>query len=387
MSTNSYDFAFKLLAGVPFTMRAEALEALVELVRTRANAQQLLPDVRIDPPAPYVLALDEAGGAIEIALDDFGDDGEPSQSGDGASTRASNIGVIPVRGSIKQHGGTSFWDLLFGGTSCDGLAASLRSFMADDQISAILIDIDSGGGSSYGVFELAETIMAARGQGKPIVAIANSVAASAAYAIGVAADAFYCTPGGLVGSVGVYYMHQDLSKMAEEAGVKVTFIQAGDNKTRGNSFEPLSEEDVAFFQSLVDETYGQFLNIVAKGRGTTVADVKRNYGQGDVLIPSAAKAVGMIDDVLTFDEAVRRASSVKSRPIQRRGARAAGTHSHDRQADAGEEEDLEDPADAGEPTSTEAELEARRQAFRRTQFRATNELAAASGAPISTGGS
>lgn len=385
---STYDFAFKLLAGVPFAMRAEALEALVELARTRANAQQLLPDVRIDPPAPYVLALDEAGGAIEIALDDFGggDDGaEPSQSGDGASTRASNIGVIPVRGSIKQHGGTSFWDLLFGGTSCDGLAASLKSFMADDQISAILIDIDSGGGSSYGVFELAETIMAARGQGKPIVAIANSVAASAAYAIGVAADAFYCTPGGLVGSVGVYFMHQDLSKMAEDAGVKVTFIQAGKNKTRGNSFEPLAEEDLAFFQALVDETYNQFLNVVAKGRGTTVADVKRNYGEGDVLIPSAAKAAGMIDDVLTFDEAVRQAVRVKSRPIQRRGARADG--GLERQANAGDEEDLEDPEDAGEPTSTEAELEARRTAFRRTQFRATSELAAADGAAISAGGS
>jgi capsid assembly protease len=290
--------------------------------------------------------------------------------------------VIPIRGSIKQHGGSSFWDLLFGGTSCDGVAGSLRSFMADDQISAIILDIDSGGGSSYGVFELAETIMAARGT-KPIVAIANSVAASAAYAIGVAADAFYCTPGGLVGSVGVYFMHQDLSKMAEEAGVKVTFIQAGDNKTRGNNFEPLTEEDVAFFQGLVDETYGQFLNVVAKGRGTTVADVKRNYGQGDVLTPTQAKTVGMIDDVLTFDEAVRQAVRVKSRPIQRRGARAEG--GLDRQADAGEEEtDLEDGA--GEDAAA-AELEARRTAFRRTQFRATSELAAADGAAISAGGS
>lgn len=361
-------------------MRPEALEAIVEMVRTRAQARLDLPELRVDPPAPMIFDV-EAGGLIRQVLED---DEAIGQSGEGQARTASRIGVVPVRGSIKQHAGGSFWDFIMGGTSCDFVQAAVRMFLADRDVGAVLLDIDSPGGSSYGVFELADWIrQAGAAADKPIVGIANSVAASAAYAILAACDASYCTPGGLVGSVGVYFMHQDLSKMAEEAGVSVTFIQAGKNKTRGNQFEPLSEEDLAYFQGLVDETYRLFLDSVAKGRGTTVADVRRHYGEGDVLIPEAALAAGMVDGILTFDDAVRQASRVKPRASNGRGARRRVEGAiPGRQAGDVDDELEPDPTEDDEDV---ADVEARRQAFRLTQFRAQQDLAAANGAAISGG--
>jgi ClpP class serine protease len=97
--------------------------------------------------------------------------------------------------------------------------------VADDNVRAIVLNIDSPGGSIFGTEELFNKIMAARGS-KPITAVVNSVAASAAFWIASAADEIVITPGGMIGSVGVYMVHTDLSAAIAEDGVKETFISA-----------------------------------------------------------------------------------------------------------------------------------------------------------------
>ncbi|WP_052688250.1 S49 family peptidase [Xanthomonas sp. MUS 060] len=101
------------------------------------------------------------------------------------------------------------------------LGAALRQALADDTVSQILIDIDSPGGSVYGVAELADQIQSARSI-KPVVAVANSLAASAAYWIGCAAGELYVTPGGEVGSIGVWQAHFDYSQALAADGVTPT---------------------------------------------------------------------------------------------------------------------------------------------------------------------
>jgi signal peptide peptidase SppA len=168
-------------------------------------------------------------------------------------------------------------------------------------VAQILIDIDSPGGSVYGVSELAAEIMKARTQ-KPVVAVANSLAASAAYWIGCAAGEFYVTPGGEVGSIGVWQAHFDYSKALEGDGVKPTLISAGKFKVEGNPYVPLDLEALSFMQSRVDDYYNAFAKAVAKGRGLTVNDVREGMGEGRVLGADAALAAKMVDGVATFDE-------------------------------------------------------------------------------------
>lgn len=192
-----------------------------------------------------------------------------------------------------------------GGTSIERLTARFRAARDDAGVKAIAFDVDSPGGGVYGVQELADEIRAAR-QAKPIEANANSLAASAAFWLAAAAGGFSSTPSGEVGSIGVYGAHEDLSKMLEQDGIKVTLISAGKFKTEGNPFEPLSEEGLAYWQSRVDEYYDAFKKASAKSRGVSVSEVEKKFGQGRLLGAKAALEAGMIDRIETLDQTVRR---------------------------------------------------------------------------------
>ncbi len=218
-----------------------------------------------------------------------------------SASAGSGIAVLPLYGVVTQRGNMVEDISGPGSTSTQQFAAALRQVLADDSVGQILIDIDSPGGSVYGVAELAAEIVSARAQ-KPVIAVANSLAASAAYWIGCAASEFYVTPGGEVGSIGVWQSHFDYSKALEEDGVKPTLISAGKYKVEGNPYVPLEPEAQAFMQSRVDEYYAAFVKAVAKGRGVSVADVRDGMGQGRVLGADAALAQKMVDGIATFDE-------------------------------------------------------------------------------------
>jgi signal peptide peptidase SppA len=192
-----------------------------------------------------------------------------------------------------------------GSVSTQQFASALRQALADDTVSQILIDIDSPGGSVYGVSELADEITQARSQ-KPVVAVANSLAASAAYWIGCSASEFYVSPGGEVGSIGVWQAHFDHSQALAAEGVKPTLISAGKFKVEGNPYAPLDDDAQAFMQSRVDDYYASFTKAVARGRGVPIAQVREGMGQGRVLGADAAMAQNMVDGVATFDDVVRK---------------------------------------------------------------------------------
>jgi signal peptide peptidase SppA len=209
------------------------------------------------------------------------------------------IGVIPVWGPVDQRM-TAELDKA-GGTPLDFVSRSFDAMMANAAVGAIVMHIDSPGGSVYGTQELADKIYNARGE-KPVYAIADSMAASAAYWIATSASMLICTPGGDVGSVGVYCLHVDESKALEMEGLSVTFVSAGKHKVELASTSPLSVEAKAHLQESVDATYDKFVGAVARNRGVSVATVRDNYGQGRVIRADKALAAGMIDRILTFEE-------------------------------------------------------------------------------------
>lgn len=215
--------------------------------------------------------------------------------------------ILSLHGSIFQR--PNIYTRLGLATSTDEFGALIDQFAADDDVSTILIDVNSPGGSTSGVPELASKIHAL-GQQKKIVAVANTMMASAAYWIGSAATEVVAAPSALVGSIGVLTMHVDQSKLLEEfLGIKVTLISAGKHKVDGNPYEPLSEQARKSIQTLVDDYYDLFVSAVALQRGVSADDVRSGFGQGKVVLAAEAARLGMVDRVETMEQALLRLSA------------------------------------------------------------------------------
>jgi capsid assembly protease len=215
--------------------------------------------------------------------------------------RQGAVAVLPMHGIIRQR--ADAFMAFFGGTSTEHFGRLLGQVLGDAAVSSVVIEIDSPGGSVEGVAELGDLIYRSRGR-KPIIAVANSLAASAAYWLGSQADELVVTPSGQLGSIGVFVVHEDISRALEREGVKPTIISAGRDKTLGNPFEPLSARARAHLQERVDDYYGMFVSAVARGRKTTAAAVRAGFGEGRVVGAREAVRLGMADRVATLDVVV-----------------------------------------------------------------------------------
>jgi signal peptide peptidase SppA len=196
--------------------------------------------------------------------------------------------------------------MLFGmGGGLSQFRDEFRAAMDDEEVSTVVLNIDSPGGLVDLVPEVAAEIRGARGA-KPIVAVANTRASSAAYWLASQADELAVTPSGEVGSVGVYLLHTDWSGANEKEGIAPTYISAGKFKTEANPDEPLTDDAREHLQALVDDSYGMFVSDVAAGRGVSEADVRGGFGEGRVLPAAMALDAGMVDSVETLEQVVAR---------------------------------------------------------------------------------
>lgn len=228
---------------------------------------------------------------------------ERSAANGTASKPSGNIAVLPLQGVVQQR--ADIFMEWFGGTSTDEFGAMYDAALADPKVKGIVVDIDSPGGTVSGVIELADKIYNSRGQ-KPVVGVANSLAASAAYWIGSAFDNLFVTPGGDVGSIGVYSMHLDFSKALEEDGVTPTIFQVPAYKAEFSPYAPLSDAAKQNEQLQIERVYGDFVNAVARNRGTNASTVKSTFGQGRVVDAKAAVSAGMADKVATLEKVISR---------------------------------------------------------------------------------
>jgi signal peptide peptidase SppA len=214
---------------------------------------------------------------------------------------APGVGVLPIRGVLAQR--MNLMSEFSGGTSTQMLSQQLHELVNDTDVASIVLDVDSPGGSVYGIAELGDEIFEARRK-KRIVAIANSMAASAAYWLASQAHELVITPGGEAGSIGVVAVHVDRSGQNELLGVKPTYVTAGRYKAEGNFDQSLGDEARRHVQSRVDEYYSMFAQAVARGRGVTTHDVRRGFGEGRVLGAQAAVREGLADRIATLGQVV-----------------------------------------------------------------------------------
>lgn len=218
----------------------------------------------------------------------------------GAVRSAGDVTIIPVMGTIMMRGG---WY----GTSIEALRSAYRNALGDGS-RAILFEFDSPGGEVFGLEELAAEIRAGNAT-KPSLALVNAQCCSAAFYLASQAERIVVTPSGVIGSVGVYAMHLDMSRALDEMGLTVTLISAGEGKVDGNMFEPLAEDARAEIQADIDRYYGMFTAAVAKGRGVGAAKVKSAW-KAKVYGAEEAVAIGMADAVGTLDDAVKQAAKL-----------------------------------------------------------------------------
>jgi signal peptide peptidase SppA len=274
-----YERILRAVAAEPWAMRPEAIGAMVDVLRYRLEHGRRDPaDIaaRIEPRREREIA--RAPGAVA---------------------------VIPIHGIISQRARMLDDISAPGSAATDDIGRAFATAVASDEVKAIVLDIDSPGGRVPGVLELHDQVMAARGA-KPIIAVANSMAASAAYWIATAAEEVVVTPSGEVGSIGVYSVHEDVSRMLEAAGVTETIVAVPEAKAELADSRPLGEVARAEMERRVGLIYERFVTAVAEGRGVTAARVREGFRPGRMAFAAEAVELGMADRVATLDQTLAR---------------------------------------------------------------------------------
>lgn len=205
------------------------------------------------------------------------------------------VARISIDGTlVHKLGGVSPWSGMIG---YDCLDRVLTDAMANKEVGAILLDMDSPGGEVSGCFPFARKLagMTARAGGKPIVAFANEMSCSAAYAIAAACDAVMTVPTGQVGSIGVWTMIVDMTKGLSKNGIEATMIRAGDRKARGGPYEHADKATFDKLQGWVDETWDIFATLVSDFRPMSKQAVLAL--EGDWFTGNDALDLGLVDAV------------------------------------------------------------------------------------------
>ncbi|RWO57137.1 S49 family peptidase [Mesorhizobium sp.] len=229
------------------------------------------------------------------------------------SQNAGTIAIVRLCGPIMPRA-EAVTDVSSPACLMSDFQRAFRQASNDPRVTGIVLDIYSSGGQVDLVPETVAVIRAARRADRPIVAIANSLAMSAAYWIACGADELVVTPSGEVGSIGAYVVHEDVSRMLEAEGVKMTFISEGPRKTEGNPFEPLGDDARAHLQANTRAYYDMFVADVAKARKVPVSLVRadpvtddpndKSFGGGRYYGSAEALRRGMVDRIATIDEVV-----------------------------------------------------------------------------------
>jgi protease-4 len=203
-----------------------------------------------------------------------------AQGSDGLTLGAKRIGVIDVDGVIVDS---------------DKLDEQIRKFGDDDSVKAIILHINSPGGGAAASQEVYQEVLRVRKEKhKKIIASIESVGASGAYYIASACDKIYANDASVVGSIGVIMEWTNYGDLMKWAKLKSVVIHAGELKDAGDPTHDVTPQEQAYFQSLVDNMYGQFIHDVAAGRHTTESKIKP-LATGQVWTGQQALPLGLID--------------------------------------------------------------------------------------------
>jgi len=276
---HNYDHLASFAVTSPWALEPEMLAVVVDILTRRLAGEDTHLDVSaLAPPRRDLLTGEQPKG----------------------------VAVIPMHGVIAPK--ISMFSEMSGGTTFQQATQQLREAVASKDVGSIVLDWDSPGGNVQGADEFAHEMLKARAV-KPVVSQVNYRMCSAAYWTGACATEIVASPSGVVGAIGVFSIHDDLSKALEHRGIKRTYLAKGKFKVDGNETAALSEDTKAHFLDEMEVPYTKFVNAVAHGRGVSPAAVRSGFGEGRAVQADKALELGMVDRIATLDDTVARLTS------------------------------------------------------------------------------
>ncbi len=211
------------------------------------------------------------------------------------------VGVIQINGAIVSGADSSTLFSTVAGSK--PIMEQLRRAADDPSIKAVVLRLNTPGGSAAASQEIALEVDRLRQTGKKVVASMGDVAASGGYWIACRCDKIVANPGTMTGSIGVIMETQNLQGLYEKLGVNPVVFKSGPHKDMGSSSRVVTEQEQQIFQSMVDDIYKQFLETVSEGRGMDQARV-REVADGRVFTGSQAVENGLVDDLGNYYDAI-----------------------------------------------------------------------------------
>lgn len=238
----------------------------------------------------------------------------PGLNGRARAGGQEKIGIIYVDGIIMGGRGQTSLFSEYGGT--DTVIRQLHEAREDSSIKAVVLRINSPGGSAPASQEVGEEIKKLRQSGKIVVSSMGDVAASGGYWLAACTDRIYANPATLTGSIGVYMPYSNWEELYKKIGVRQEKIKSGPHKDIMSPERPMTDEERALIQEMVDDMYNQFVAVVSEGRNMDAAQVRR-LADGRIYTGNQAKELGLVDELGNMYDAIdgtARLAGIKGKP-------------------------------------------------------------------------
>ncbi len=247
----------------------------------------------------WVIAI-VLGAGILFALLTSG--GTPDSSGYDLSGSTPKVAVVNLTGTIL---------------SSRHIVSSLQTLADNSSVKAIVLRVDSPGGGVAASQEIFEEVKSIRDTVKPIVVSMGSMAASGGYYVSCGATRIVADPGTITGSIGVIAMFPNYTRLMDKLGLRMNVIKSGKYKDSGSPFREMTESDKKYFYGVVENSYDQFLNVVAEERKLPVDKLKK-FADGRVFTGQQALKLGLVDTLGSLEDAISiaaRLGGIKGKPL------------------------------------------------------------------------
>ncbi len=211
------------------------------------------------------------------------------------------IAIISIEGAIV--GGRGGLGLFGSESGADDIAKQIKRAGEDPSVKAIILRINSPGGSAAASQELHEEVCKARENGKVVVTSMSDVATSGGYYVACASDKIVANPGTITGSIGAIFSQLQYSELLEKYGIRANVIKSGKYKDIGSPLRNMTEKEREILQEMIDDIYFQFVRAVAEGRQMNEREVLE-LADGRILTGRQAKEMGLVDELGNFQDAV-----------------------------------------------------------------------------------
>lgn len=227
---------------------------------------------------------------------------ETFQNGYDLSGAGSKVAVVNLTGTIL---------------SSRQIVSELQTVAENSSVKAIVLRVDSPGGGVAASQEIYEEVKSISDTVKPIVVSMGSLAASGGYYVSCGATRIVADPGTITGSIGVIAMFPNYAKLMTKLGLQMDVIKSGKYKDSGSPFRQMTEQDKKYFQGVVDNSFDQFLNVVAEDRKLPIDKLKK-FADGRVFTGAQALKLGLVDTLGSFQDAIKIAANlggIKGKPV------------------------------------------------------------------------